>query len=411
MELNKKQQDAYNTIIFEKNNIFLTGAGGTGKSFLIKKLKKDLETKYCRNVAVTAMTGVSANVINGATLHSVLGLRLGVGSYDALYKMILTNKKILTRWRCINVLIVDEVSMLSITLFEKIEKLARAFRNDPRPFGGMQIVLVGDMAQLPPVKDDKFIFESSIWNKVIEKTIYLTEIIRQTDPVFRQVLNKVRMGIVDEQVEQVLKSREIKYKSKDGFIPTMLESINAKVDKVNQTYYDRLEGAEHTYKIKPKFYKNIVYKEKYLNNLKFEDELSLKMGAQVMYLTNNIEGLFNGSRGIIVGFVDNMPLVLFTNGMKLLISPETLDIEEQDELIMSYTQIPLKLAYSVTVHRAQGCTLSLTRINFKNIFEYGQAYTALSRVKSLEGLYIRNLDFNVIKCHPSIKQFYEGLEV
>ena len=403
---NELQKKAYNTIVYERKSCFITGSGGTGKSFLIKQLKIDLEAKYYRRCDVTSTTGISASLIEGVTIHRLLGIRLGTGSYKALYKMITENRKVLSRWKALEVLIIDEVSMLTIELFEKLEKLARVLRKCDLPFGGIQIVLVGDFLQLRNPEHTKYIFESSIWNAVISTTIVLNQIMRQSDEVFQRVLNKVRFGKIDDEVKEVLKSREIKYNSKDGFIPTALYTTNAKVDAINKKYYDKLDSPEYKYSIKFKYYKNVVYREEYEHLIRFESELTLKIGCQVVYCTNNIEGLCNGSRGIIIGFIGGLPNVLFSNGIEMIISPETLDIEKQDEVIFSYTQIPLKLAWCMTIHKSQGSTLSLLRVDLKNIFEYSQFYVGISRAVSLDGLYLRNLDFNTIKVHPKALEFY-----
>lgn len=406
---NGLQQVAYNEII-NKKNCFITGPGGTGKSYLIKQIKIDLESKYQRRCDITSTTGISANIINGTTIHSHFGLGLGRSSYDVLYKSILFNKRILNRWTSANVLVIDEVSMLSISLFEKIEKLARSLRKCDQPFGGIQIILVADFLQLPPVECGDFIFESPIWDTVIQKTIYLKQIMRQDDPVFQQVLNKVRLGLVDDEVEQILQSRAIRYKSVNGMQPMMMYSTNAQVDKANKKYYNRLNGDEFTYKMKFKWFQNIIYKEKYTKNLRFQDEVSLKKGAQVMYLTNMQEGLFNGSIGVIKEIGEDGAIVIFSTGVSVLITPETLDIEENDKIIVSYTQIPLKLAYAASIHKLQGSTISLARIDIKNIFECGQFYVAISRVRDLNGLYLRNLNLNLIKSNPKAVEFYKKIE-
>jgi ATP-dependent DNA helicase PIF1 len=405
--LNDLQQKAYDRVL-EGKNIFLTGLAGSGKSRTVKQLKTALEKKS-KNTAITSLTGISANLIGGITLHSYLGIQLGTGSFKRLYDMITKNPKILARWRRLDVLIIDEVSMLSIELFEKLNKLAKAIRYNKSPFGGIQIVLTGDFCQLAPIAQDEFIFESPVWSEVIDEVIYLTEIIRQSDEIFTRVLNKVRLADIDEEVEQVLKSREIKYISKTGLIPTMIYSTNQKVYETNMKYYKKLTSEEHKYKIKYIWNKNVIYKEKYDQLVRFEPELCLKIGAQVVHLVNQ-DGLFNGSRGVVKDFIDGYPSVLFTSGAVRVISPTTLNVEEQDEVIMTYTQIPLKLAFAGHSWSTVGSSLDLVRIDFRNIFAYGQAYVALSRVKSLDGLYIRNLNTNLIKCHPKAKLFYKNLE-
>lgn len=408
IKLNEKQSIAYNLVVNKGKNIFLTGVGGTGKSACIHKIKQDMLSNN-KNVAITSTTGVSASLIKGVTLHSYLGIGLGVSSFEKLYKRVSSSSFYASRWRNIDLLIIDEVSMLSINLFEKLEKIARYIREDTRPFGGIQILLAGDFLQLPVVNDDKFLFESSLWDKVINETVYLTNIIRQKDPIFQSILNKIRMGIVDDEVKKILLSREIKYISKDGLIPTYILSTNAQVDKVNQKYYDNLEGPEFSYKVEYFWKKKVSYKEKYEPLVRFPLTLNLKVGCQVMYLVNN-GGLVNGSRGIIKSFKDGYPIVLFKNGIEKIIIPEILDIEENDEKIMSYKQIPLRIAFAGSCHKHQGMSLDLARVDFKRIFECGQIYVGLSRVTSLEGLYLRNVDLNKIKANPKAVAFYKKIE-
>lgn len=407
MNLNTLQQKAYDAALNGKN-LFITGIAGSGKSECVKCIKIALEKQY-KYTAVTSLTGVSANLINGVTLHSFLGIQLGTGSFKKLYKMITENKKIFMRWRTIDVLIIDEVSMLSVELFEKLEKLARTLRCDQKVFGGIQIILTGDFCQLTPVAQDKFIFESPIWDTLINETIYLTQVMRQNDEVFTNVLNKIRLEIIDDDVISLLESRQIKYISDTGLIPTMIYSTNAQVDATNKKYYDKLESKEYSYKMKYKWTKNVIYKEKYSQLFRFDDILNLKIGAQVVHLIN-CDGLFNGSRGVVKEFIGGYPVVLFTSGIKKVITQTTLDIEEQDETVVKYTQIPLRLAFAGHSWSTVGSSLDLVRVDFKRFFAYGQAYVALSRVKTIDGLYIRNLDPSLIKCHPKAKLFYENLE-
>lgn len=413
--LNDLQQEAYDTIVMKNENLFLTGQSGCGKSLVIKMAKVELERKHLKNVAITSTTGVSANIIGGTTIYSYLGIHLGTGSYKKLYKMITENSRSLARWKRLDVLIIDEISMLPIELFEKLEKLARAIRKSDKAFGGICVIGTGDFLQLPGINQTKLLFESDVFKICFAKTIYLKQIMRQTDPLFTRVLNKIRICDIDDEVKELLQSREIKYKSTDGILPTMIYSTNAKVDKTNKFYYDKLEGEEIIYKLKYKWFKFVQYKEKYDSLIRFQNELCLKVGAQVVHLINCPENndLFNGSRGVIKSFDHGLPVVLFTNGSKTferIISEATLDIMEEDKIVMSYTQIPLKLAFSATVHKNQGMSLNLIRFDMSNVFEFSQAYVALSRVRTLEGLYIRNLNFNVIKSNPKCIDFYKNLD-
>ncbi len=409
-ELNEKQKEVLEEVAYNRKNIFLTGVGGVGKSFIIKHIYRYMNKIH--NVGLTSLTGISATIIGGVTLHSYLGIGLGSASFEKLCKKITFSKHLLNRWKLLDLLIIDEISMLSVELFEKLEKIARYIRKNEAPFGGVQLLLCGDFLQLPVVLSNKFCFESPIWNKCINKTIVLTEVVRQKDSIFVAVLNKIRKGEIDEECKKIIGEREIKYfPGSSGLIPTMLYATNAKVDATNDRYYSALSGKEHVYEIEYEWKKNTYNKEHYENMVKFLHEVRLKVGAQVMHLINDASGeLVNGSRGVVKDFVEGYPIVLFTNGVERIIAPHCLDIEEGDDVVMSYSQLPLKLAWAMSYHKAQGSTLSLVRVDLKNIFEYGQFYVALSRCASLEGLYIRNLNWLKVKTHPRALEFYKSLE-
>lgn len=408
--MNSRQQYAYDQIR-NRRNVLLTAPAGCGKSYLIKRIYKDMSIDF--NIGLTSTTGISANIIGGKTIHSFLGIGIGTDSVRKLYKKINTSPFLQNRWKRLNVLIIDEVSMLSVELFEKIEELARMVRQNEAPFGGIQIVLSGDFLQLPAVKSDKFCFESKIWPKCIDETILLTEVMRQTDQVFIRVLNKIRVGNFDDECKQVIGEREVACEVKDGILPTRLYSTNQIVDRANGRYYAALPDPEHEYKIEFKWHKSMPprAKEDIESNINIPFTISLKIGAQVIYLVNESsdKNMFNGARGIVTGFIENCPKVLFTDGRTRIVSKKTLEVHQNDELIVSYTQIPLKLAWALTIHKSQGQTIDLVRVNLSRIFEYGQFYTALSRCRSLQNLYISNLDWSSIKAHPKALEFYAKL--
>jgi ATP-dependent DNA helicase PIF1 len=409
-DLNAKQKEVFEGVVIRRKNVFLTGQAGSGKTWVIKKIYKAMASEY--NVGLTSLTGISAMILGGCTIHSYLGIKLGLDSFDKLFKKLSYSRFHLNRWRRLELLIIDELSMMNIELFEKLEKLARALRKNDRPFGGIQLLLSADWLQLPAVLSDKFCFESPIWNICIDRTIMLTEVIRQKDLVFSRVLNKIRKGEIDQECKEVIGAREVKYyPGVTGLIPTMLYATNAKVDATNKKYYDALQGEEYTYQMEYFWKQNVYDKERYENMTKLPHEISLKVGAQVMHLVNDTEGeLVNGSRGVIKSFIEGYPLVLFTGGITRIVTPCCLDIEENDATVMSYAQIPLKLAWSISVHKSQGSTLDLVRVDLKNIFEYGQFYVALSRCTSLDSLYIRNLNWLKLRINPKALEFYRKLE-
>jgi ATP-dependent DNA helicase PIF1 len=404
--------------------IAVLGARAVGKTTLLKVFTKDY--KFHKIIAVTSTTGVSALLINGTTLHSYLGIGLGTQDVDGLYLKIKKNPFILKRWRNLEILIIDEISMLSPELFDKLEKLARVLRENPKPFGGIQLIITGDFLQLPPVKSSEFCFESISWDISIDKTFYFDKIIRQNDPILQNILNDIRVGNVTEEVKNVLNSVLNKKLTNDhGIIPTLLFSKKNMVLDYNKKELQKLinDGNEnYEYQSYYDFSKNIkdVHKEFYTelvnNQFNVEDTLIFSKNSQVM-LTVNIpeEGLANGSRGIIIDFNKNKsgqyyPIVRFLNGKVMEIKPHSYTIDENKDIITKI-QIPLILSWAITIHKAQGMTLDFLETDIGNsIFEYGQAYVVLSRIKNLDGLSLINVDYNKIKAHPKIISYYKDLE-
>lgn len=434
IELTSQQQKAYNLMAAGKN-IFITGPSGTGKSLIISKFRENFSG--IKNIAITSTTGISSILIGGTTLHSYLGIGLGTGTPEELKEKIEKNRKVKKRWLELDILVIDEISMLSPELFDKLEKLARLLRcnnfsrlldsntgenqsidlSTKQPvFGGIQLVLSGDFLQLPVVGISKFCFESDCWGKTIESIIYLDEIVRQSDNEFQQVLNAVRYGEVTENVKKVLNKRiGVQLKNDLGIKPTRIFTTNWSVDKMNEIELDRLsENNEfYEYNMTIVFYEFIKNRneaiEKLQKNCLAPSCLQLCKGAQVMLLVNlSIEkNLVNGSRGVVIGFIDDKPLVRFLNGVEEVIDYYHWEIEEDKKEQAKISQLPLKLAWAITVHKSQGCTLDYAEIDLKNVFEYGQAYVALSRVKTQEGLNILSIDYDSIRAHPRAVEFYK----
>jgi ATP-dependent DNA helicase PIF1 len=417
IKLSKKQQEAY-YLMTTGESVFVTGLAGSGKTSCLKifiKLYKDSKI-----MGITSTTGISALLFGGTTLHSFLGIGLGKESVEDLCSKILKRSYLRKRWSELETLIIDEVSMLSPVLFDKLEEIARRVRYDERPFGGIQLILSGDYLQLPCVGTDDFCFESKMWSKCIFHTVYLTEIIRQKDLKFQECLNNIRIGYIPSKTRKILESRiNVELKNNFGISPTKLYSTNYSVDYINNKELDILAQNDpdfYEYKMETHIYKGVKIKksiiEKYKKNFSAPETLQICKGAQVMLLYNlDIEnGLVNGSRGVVKDFCGDLPIVKFLNGKEIVIDYYTWEVEDSGTKFMSVIQLPLKLAYALTIHRSQGCSLDYVELDLSNIFEYGQAYVGLSRVKNLEGLSILDIDFDKIKAHPKALAFYEELE-
>lgn len=424
--LTEKQQNAFNTMKSGKN-VFLTGPGGSGKSFLIKyfidwyKLEKEEDDS---KIFITSTTGLSSILIDGITINRYSGIGIGDKDVETLYKKIIKMKNLKKRWCNTSVLIIDEISMMDADIFDKLEILAKRIRKNEEPFGGIQIILSGDFLQLPPVKSNNFCFESFTWDIVIDKVFYFDKIIRQNDINLQNVLNNIRIGVINEDVKNMLNCRLNKdLINEDGIIPTLLFSKKNMVLQYNENELKKLidNGNEnYTYTSYYEFSKNIsveskdFYIEMINSQYQVEDKLTFARSSQVMLTVNLPElDLANGSRGIIIDFTkDNekiYPIVLFLNGKVLEVKPHEFTIDEGGDIIKKF-QMPLILSWAITIHKAQGMTLEFVKTDIGNsIFEYGQVYVVLSRVKNIEGLSLINIDYSKIQAHPKILKYYEKL--
>lgn len=416
IKLSKNQNEAYSLMVNGKN-VFLTGSAGTGKTACIKMFIKVY--KQNKIMGITSTTGISALLFGGSTIHSYLGVGLGTSSVESMYKKLCSRPHFRNRWKNMEVLIIDEISMLSPVLFDKLEALARRVRRNEEPFGGIQLILSGDFCQLPCVNSDKFCFEAESWSKCVTNIIYLTEIIRQKDVEWQNCLNNIRLGLLPKQTKKLLKSRINKELHNDyGIKPTKLFSTNYSVDYENNKELDVLAVNDpdfYEYNMEIRVHNGIKNKdcviEKYKKSCNASENLQLCVGAQVMLLWNydTEGGLVNGSRGVVTGFIGDIPMVKFMNGREILIDYHIWETEENNQKILSVIQIPLKLAYALTIHKSQGCSLDYVEIDLSDAFAPGQAYVALSRVRNIEGLNIINIDFDKIRADEKAVDFYQKI--
>jgi ATP-dependent DNA helicase PIF1 len=421
--LTEKQRIALDLMI-KGENIFLTGPSGTGKSLIISTFKK--LCSHTRKIGVTSTTGMSAILIDGTTVHSFLGIGLGNSTVENMVKNIKMKPYLKKRWNELDTLIIDEISMLSPELFDKLEEVARILRRkSPKrimkhtqekeiPFGGIQLILTGDFLQLPVVQNDNFCFEAKSWKSCINNIINLNEIIRQTDREFQEVLNDIRYGNVTERAKNLLNSRvNVKMENKDGIIPTKIFTTNNCVDELNFQELEKLEQPDiYQYDMEVdlkgfhKDYLQVV--EKIKKNCLAPETLQLCKNAQVMLLYNlDLEsGLANGSRGVVIGFINDFPNVLFLNGQERVIDYNTWEISEGDKKIASITQIPLKLAWAITVHKCvKDDTFIPCEFGLIKISELSSLYKKDQQQKTLI-----NTNFNIMSIdgYSNCSQIYKG---
>lgn len=355
--LKPKQNLAYN-LILEGKNIFLSGPAGVGKSEVIKLFVKIYSSS--KDIALTSMTGTSALLINGTTLHSYLGIGLGTGSVTVISTKILEKKYLKRRWNKLDTLIIDEISMMSPELFDKLEEVARIVRKNEKPFGGIQLVLSGDLLQLPCINSNEFCVHAKSWNDCIDSVICLTDIIRQDDPIFQEFLNHIRVAEITNRDIEILESRVNAEIINDfGIKPTKLYALNRDVDYINEEEMDKLATNDtefFEYNMDINIYRDSARQDLLEKIKKYciaPEVLQLCVGAQVMLLYNlDLESkLANGSRGIVVRFCNELPVVKFLNGIERVIDYNIWEIEEMDIKIMSLSQIPLKPAYAISIHK------------------------------------------------------------
>lgn len=446
MELSKEQKYAFEKFK-QGQNLFITGPGGSGKSKLINDFVLH-SAKMNHSIQVTALTGCAAILLGNSakTIHSWSGIKTCRGENNAIIEQIIKNKKAMKNWKSTKILIIDEVSMMSSKMFDVLNNTGKIIRNNDKPFGGIQIVLTGDFYQLPPIEtagdpeSGKFCFESIEWKKIFsyENHVVLTKIFRQNDEVYINILNEIRKGELSEDNAKLLSgyvNRTYDKEAHNGVSLTKLYPIKNSVDFINNSMFNALECESKSYNMlidtntaiynttkkpieegvleickKASKYEIDTEINFLKNNTPCVETLQLKLGATVMCTANlDIEnGICNGSQGIIIDFVDKSPKVRFANNIVMTLDYHVWQSEKYPTI--SIRQYPLILAWALTIHKIQGTTLQMAEMDIgRDVFAYGQTYVALSRIRSLEGLYLSCFDPKKVKANPKVKEFYESI--
>ena len=398
-----KQKDALK-ILKAGKNVYLTGAAGSGKTYALNEYITYLKNRGVR-AGITASTGIAATHIGGVTIHSWSGVGIKDNLDDRDIEHLVQKEYLYKRFEKTKVLVIDEVSMLSSRLFDSVERVCRAMKRSEEPFGGMQVVLSGDFFQLPPISreggETEFIHKSDSWKKMDARVCYLDEQFRHSDSSLEKILNEMRSGKISPETRATLrKMRDEKSVKAKGAVPTRLYTHNVDVDAENERELDKLTGESRTYEMSSSGKAHIV--EALKKGILAPDTLRLKKKAVVMFIKNSFdEGYVNGTLGVVEDF-DNSgaPIVRTFSGRKIFVTPAEWTVEEEGKILARVEQLPLRLAWAITVHKSQGMSLDAAEIDLSKAFVSGQGYVALSRLRSLAGLSLRGFNDMALAMHP-----------
>lgn len=385
-------------------NIFLTGEPGSGKTFLLNQYL-DWLSACDVSVAITASTGIASTHIGGTTIHSWSG----IGARDTLTQYdldkIVQNEKVVRRVKSAKTLVIDEISMLDGRVLDMVDAVCRTIRQRSDAFGGVQVILVGDFFQLPPIAGrgemSRFAFESRAWESAKFLTCYLTEQHRQEDELLLGLLSAIRKNDVDESHFTLLgEQTDIGYTDIE---PTKLFTHNSDVDSMNLARLRELNTKGKTYQMESRGRKPLLIG--LVKSCLSPEMLELRVDAMVMCTKNNFEaGYVNGTLGRVMGFdkEEGFPIIETSEGRSIKITPQSWSIMEDNKVLAQITQIPLRLAWAITVHKSQGMSLDAAEIDLRNAFTYGQGYVAISRVRSLMGMKMIGLNSQALLVDPRV---------
>lgn len=421
--------DKITELINNGENLFITGYAGTGKSYILNKLKKKFQ------IDVTSTTGLAAVNIQGQTIHSWAGVGICNKPIQDVVEKILKRAKLKKQISECKILAIDEISMLDAKTFDYIDQVLRNLRDGNKPFGGIQVLLFGDFFQLPPVeKESGFCFNSKTWQALDLKTIFLEKIYRQNDEKFIKSLNNLRLNQLTENDIRLFYDREVNYNTYESDILHIF-STNKEADNYNVFKFNSVQKPQFVFNSIDKIHRkrtvievdkndlderltkfDLLTLETFDKSCKAPSALELKEGCRVMLLKNlNFnKGLINGATGTVIELKkdenEETILVQFDNGVEEIISKHIFEAYRDGEVVVSREQYPLRLAYGITIHKSQGMTLDKLIVDCNRIFECGQVYVALSRIKSIDGLYLKSFNPQKVRANGEVLKFYQSLK-
>ncbi len=398
-------------LMMDGRSVFLTGAPGAGKTYVLNAFIK-LAKREGKNLAITASTGIAATHIGGTTIHSWSGL----GILDSLSEhdiaRLSAKSNLVKRYNATDILIIDEISMLHGKRLDMLNLLAKRMRQSHEPFGGMQVILVGDLFQLPPISRGgemvDFAHLSAAWAELDPVVCYLTEQHRvQSGDTLLDLLGAMRRGDVGELHEYALRER-LETTPETGVAVTRLYSHNADVDSINQTHLDALKSEQKVYTM---YSTGSQHKrEQLMKGVLAPERLTLKKGAEVMFVANSpAKSFVNGTRGTVIDFIGETPVVVTTDGKEVQVEAHSWKLEEDGLVRAEAAQLPLRLAWAITIHKSQGMSLDAAEIDLSRSFSPGMGYVALSRVRSMDGIFLKGVNNIALAMHPLIFEYDQDL--
>lgn len=405
------QKDALDILKLGKN-VYLTGSAGSGKTYVLNQYISYLKS-HSVDVAITASTGIAATHMNGVTIHSWsgIGIRDSLSEYDL--EALEEHKYLWDRFQKVKVLIIDEVSMLHHFRLDLVNKILKSFKRNNLPFGGIQVVLCGDFFQLPPVsrqgeQESYFIYQSESWREMKPTICYLHEQHRHNDPAFIGLLNEIRTNTVSEHTYEILESRH-NDQTESALETTRLYTHNADIDVINDRELAAIDSDSETYFMQTKGRPNLI--ESLKKSCLAPERLILKVGARVMCVKNNYEmGYVNGTLGKVVKLDEGSATIETIAGKRIILNPVSWSIEEDGKTKAEIIQIPLRLAWAITIHKSQGMSLDAIEVDLSKSFEPGMGYVALSRVRTLGGLKLLGINDTALRVHDEVLEFDEKLQ-